>query len=229
MILIQRQLTWITRLQKRKQKQFRTIPTKGMMVDYLGKKFVVYRSVFIPYEDSILLVKKYRIKPSEHVLDIGTGCGVIAVFSAYKGASHVVAVDTNPAAVRATKQNARTHGFVKVIDARRSNLFSQLHTGETFDVITVNLPYRNKTAKDIIEASFWDAGFQTYKRFFLEVGRYLKPHGRIYLAQANYGDITIMKQLAKAAGFVIKRIGKKVMPQGDPRIFYVFELKQKQC
>lgn len=224
-MLTQRQLANITRLQKVKQKQARTIPARGVIIRYLKKKFVVYRTVFIPYEDSILLVKKYSIKPGERVLDIGTGCGVIAVFSAYKGASQVVAVDTNPAAIRATKKNAQTHGFSKIIDARCSDLFSKLHTSETFDVMTVNLPYRNKSAKDIVEASFWDARFQTYKRFFSEVGKHLNPNGRIYLAQANYGDIATVKQLAKAAGFIAKLIGKKVMSQGDPRIFYVFEFK----
>lgn len=225
-MLIPKQLNNITRLQKIKQTQSRAIPIKGTVVDYSGKKFVIYRSVFVPYEDSSLLVKKFTIKPNERVLDIGTGCGVIAVFSAERGASQVVAVDTNPAAIRATIQNAKTYGYSKIIDARRSNLFAKLSPGETFDVITVNLPYRNKSAKDIVEASFWDPGFQTYQRFFSEVGQYLNNKGRIYLAQANYGDIAMVKQLAKAAGFIFKLIGKKVMPKDDPRIFYVFELNQ---
>ncbi|MFA6474785.1 MAG: GTP cyclohydrolase II RibA [Patescibacteria group bacterium] len=225
-MLTSKQLAKITRLQKTKQKQSRTIPNKGIMINYCEKKFIVYRTVFVPYEDSILLVKKYMIKPGERVLDIGTGCGVIAVFSAYKGASKVVAVDTNSVAVRATNQNAHTHGFTKIIDARCSDLFNKLETGEKFDVITVNLPYRNKAAKDLVEASFWDSGFRTYKRFFSEVSKYLNRNGRIYLAQANYGDIAMMKRLAKAASFTVKLIGKKTMPKGDPRVFYVFEIKR---
>jgi len=222
----QQQLADITRAQEAKQKKFRSVPAKGATIDYLGKKFVVYRNVFWPYEDSMLLVQKYAIKPGERVLDIGTGCGVIAVFSVYKGARKVVAVDISHAAIRAAKKNAQTYGFSKVIDARRSDLFDKLHAGETFDVITVNLPYRNKPAKDVVEASFWDPGFRTYKRFFLDVSKYLNPDGRIYLAQANYGDIATPKRLAKAAGFTVKLIGKKTMPDGDPRVFYVFELKR---
>ena len=225
-MLTKQQLANITQMQKNKQKQFCSVPTKGTAIDYLGRKFVVYRGVFWPYEDSMLLVQKYVIKPGERVLDIGTGCGVIAVFSAYKGAGSVVAVDNNPAAVRATKKNAQTHGFSKVIDARCSDLFDKLNPDETFDVITVNLPYRNKPAKDIVEASFWDPGFQTHKRFFSEARKYLNANGRIYLAQANYGDIATMKRLAKEAGFTVKLIGKKAMSKGDPRVFYVFELKQ---
>lgn len=225
-MLTQRQLANITQLQKAKQKQFRSVPAKGTIIEYLGKKFIVYRTVFWPYEDSMLLVQKYVIKPGERVLDVGTGCGVIAVFSAYKGASQVVAVDTNPAAVRATNQNARNHGFAQIISARCSDLFDKLSDDETFDVITVNLPYRNKAAKNFVEASFWDTGFQSYKRFFSAVGKHLNNNGRIYLAQANYGDIATMKQLAKAAGFTVKLIGKKIMSKGGPRVFYAFELKR---
>lgn len=225
-MLTQQQLANITHLQKAKQKQFRSVPKKGRMIEYLGKKFIVYRTVFWPYDDSTLLVEKYDIKPGEHVLDVGTGCGVIAIFSASKGASRVVAIDTNPAAVRATKKNAQSHGVSHIIDARCSDLFDKVPDGETFDVITVNLPYRNKAAKNLVEASFWDTGFQTYQRFFLEVSKYLNSNGRIYLAQANYGDIEMMKQLANLAGFAVKRIGKKIISRDDPRVFYVFELKR---
>lgn len=226
----QQQLADITRSQEAKQKKFRSVPANGITINYLGKKFTVYRNVFWPYEDSMLLVQKYVIKPGERVLDVGTGCGVIAVFSACKGATKVVAVDISPAAVRATKKNAQIHGFSKIIDARRSDLFDKLRAGETFDVITANLPYRNKPAKDIVEASFWDPGFRTYKRFFWEAGKYLNSNGRIYLAQANYGDVAAMKRLAKTAGFIVKLIGKNPMPGKDPRIFYVFELRvQSKC
>jgi release factor glutamine methyltransferase len=173
-MLTKQQLAKITQMQKNKQEQFRSVPTKGITIDYLGKKFVVYRDVFWPYEDSMLLVQKYIVNPGERVLDVGTGCGVIAVSSACKGARKVVAVDINSAAVRATKKNASTHGFSKIIDARCSDLFSELHDDETFDVITVNLPYRNKMAKDIVEASFWDSDFQTY--WEKDYGRWRSPN-----------------------------------------------------
>ncbi|EKD75929.1 MAG: hypothetical protein ACD_43C00273G0001, partial [uncultured bacterium] len=74
-MLTKQQLANITRLQKIKQKQSRAIPNQGTVINYGEKEFVVYRSVFVPYEDSILLIKKYIIKPGERVLDIGTGCG----------------------------------------------------------------------------------------------------------------------------------------------------------
>ncbi|MFA5995027.1 MAG: methyltransferase [Patescibacteria group bacterium] len=226
-MLTQKQLANITRLQKIKQKQFRSVPADGTLVEYLGKKFIVYPNVFWPYEDSMLLVQKFVINPGERVLDIGTGCGVIAIMAANQGAKQVVAVDINPAAIQATNQNARKHGVANIIDARCSNLFAQLHNNEIFDVITVNLPYRNKTAKDDVEASFWDSEFNSYKNFFSNVHKYLNKHGRIYLAQANYGDIDAMKQLAKAAGLDVKLIGKKAMAKDDPRIFYAFVLRRK--
>lgn len=226
-MLTKKQLADITRLQKAKQEKFRSVPKLGMTIEYLGKKFTVYRNVFWPYDDSIPLVQNFVIKPGESVLDVGTGCGVIAVFAAAKGAGRVVAVDINPAAVRSAKVNVRAHGFAGIIDVRLSNLFAAVRADETFDVIIANLPLRNKTAEDVVESSFWDSAFRSHEKFFADVGRHLNSNGRVYMTQANYGAIEEMKQLVKLSGFNIKLIGSKQMPQRDPRIFYAFALRKK--
>ncbi len=218
----------ITKLQSARQKEFRETASGGRVVEYLGKKFVVFKNVFWAFYDNPLLTT-FKINPGDSVLDVGTGTGVIAIFAAYGGAGKIVAVDINPAAVACAKENAKRHGFGKIIDVRLSDLFQALKPNEKFDVIAANLPFRNKRARDFVEASMWDTGFRVHKRFFKEVGRHLKPNGRIYLDQANYGGLQEMKNLAKKSGFSIKVIGKNTFPKSDPRypaIFYGFELKR---
>ncbi|MBI4098540.1 MAG: tRNA (adenine(22)-N(1))-methyltransferase TrmK, partial [Candidatus Magasanikbacteria bacterium] len=173
------------------------------------------------------LVENYKITPGDHVLDVCTGSGVIAVFSAYKGAKKVVALDVNPDAVKTAKANTKLHGFDHSIDIRLSDMFDTLHADEQFDVITGNLPFRNQTAIDYVESSQWDTDLAIHRKFFVEVNKYLRSNGRIYLSQANFGAVDEMKQLADASGFAVKLIGQKTMPNNDPRIFYAFELTRK--
>ena len=204
----------------------KSIPAKGKIIQYLGKKFLVYKNTFLPFKDSQPLVKNFKIKRGESVLDIGTGSGVIAIFACYHGADRVVAVDINPAALRSTRHNAKIHGFGKTIVAKRSNLFENIGK-EKFDVITANLPFRNKPAHDLVSQSQWDTNLETNKRFFKEVRKYLKPSGRIYFAQSNFGAVEEIKALAKAAKFSFRVINNQSISKNNRETFYVFILKPR--
>jgi release factor glutamine methyltransferase len=214
----------VDRWQKHRQKAFKAIPAEGRTIHYLDKTFHVYPNTFWPFMDSEPLVSKLRVKRGESVLDVGTGSGVIAVFACYQGAARVLALDVNPAAVKSARRNARDHGFADVMEVRRSNLFSKVGD-EQFDVITANLPFRNKPAPDVVARSQWDTDFQTNTSFFLEVRRHLKPGGRIYFAHSNFGAPDEVRRLAKAAGFSIRLLARS--PEGDPegRLFYAFLIK----
>lgn len=207
--------------QKERQRMFKSVSAKGKIIQYFGKKFLVYKNTFWPFRDSQPLVKNFKIKKGESVLDVGTGSGVIAIFACYKGASRVVAADINPAAVRSAHYNAKMHGFDKMIVVKRSNLFENIGK-EKFDVITANLPFRNKAAPDVVAESQWDTDLKANKKFFKEARKYLKPNGRIYFAQSSFGAIAEIKALAKAARFSTKIIGHQ---SAGTKTFYAFVLK----
>ena len=136
----------------------------------------------------------------------------------------MVALDINTSAVENTKANVSLHGFSNIIDVRLSDMFDSLNNNEKFDVIIANLPFEKKMAEDIVEKSLWDIDLQTNKKFFEEVKNHLKPNGRVYLAQSNFGAVDEVIALAESKGFVVKLIGQTEMP-ADPRIFYAFELE----
>jgi ribosomal protein L11 methyltransferase len=68
------------------------------------------------------------------VLDVGSGSGVLAVAAAALGAGPVVAVDIDPAAVAATRANARANGVA--VDARPGTVDGEV---DVFDVVLANL------------------------------------------------------------------------------------------
>jgi len=215
----------IDRWQKGRQKLFKAVPTAGKTIKYLGKEFLVYPNTFWPFTDSKPLVKNFRVQSGESVLDIGTGSGVIAIFSCYQGAGRVVAVDINPAAIKSAKHNAKLHGFDKIMKVKRSNLFQNIGD-ETFDVITANIPFRNKPAHDVVARSQWDTDFKTNTQFFAEVGSHLKPNGRIYFVHSNFGELGEIKKLAKQAGFSVRAIGRESADKAETKTFHAFVMKR---
>jgi release factor glutamine methyltransferase len=193
-------------------------------IDYLGTEFVVHKNVFWPGDDSEPLVSNYRVDQGEDVLDVCTGAGHIAVFSASKGARSVVALDKNPDAVQTAKENAERHGYSDTIEVMESDVFSALEPDSRFDVITMNPPFIDVELEDIVTASTWDEKLHVHREFFAHVKDHLKPGGRCYLAQANFGVVDDMKKMADDAGFDVREIGRHQKPNTE-LVFYAFELR----
>lgn len=209
--------------QMQRQQLFKSVPAEGHKVSYLDKEFWVYPETFWPFADSLPLIRNFRVDPGEQVLDVGTGSGVIGIFACYQGAGRVVGVDINPAAVRSATHNAAMHGFSDTMQVLQSDLFEALGA-QQFDVITANLPFRNKPAPDVVAMSQWDTGFKTNTRFFEGVGRHLKPDGRIYFVQSNFGEIATMQQLAEAAGLKVTELAREATDDSRRQEFFVFEM-----
>jgi release factor glutamine methyltransferase len=210
--------------QAQRQQLFKSVPPEGQTVRYLDKEFLVYPDTFWPFADSLPLVKHFKVAPGESVLDVGTGSGVIGIFACYRGAARVVGVDINPAAIQSATHNARQHGFADIMEVRRSDLFDALGA-ERFDVITANLPFRNKPAHDVVAMSQWDTDFRTNTRFFEGVGRHLKPGGRIYFVQSNFGEIETMARLAQAAGLQVTELASEALDDTRRQQFFVYEMR----
>lgn len=71
-------------------------------------------------------------------LDLGTGCGIVALHLALRG--EVVATDISGRALGLARANARLNGMTGRIDFRRGDLFEPV-AGEAFDLIASNPPF----------------------------------------------------------------------------------------
>ena len=75
-------------------------------VHYLSEQVLVLPDVYEPCDDTYLLVDAAlnEVRPTDSVLEIGTGCGIIAKMVAER-ARYVIATDKNPRAVANAKLN----------------------------------------------------------------------------------------------------------------------------
>ena len=110
-------------------------------VEYLGLCLVVPPEVMPIAGMSHVLGNAVleETNPRDKVLDMGTGSGVNAILAASKGAE-VVAVDINPHALVAARDNAARNGVGGLVEVRHSDVFSEVT--ETFDLIVFDPPYR---------------------------------------------------------------------------------------
>jgi ribosomal protein L11 methyltransferase len=93
-----------------------------------------------------MMALEEAIEPSQRVLDVGTGSGVLAIAAVRLGAASVDAVDIEPVSVRAAKENRDRNG---VHDALRVEVGS-VGTDEPFEG-TYDLVLANIIARILIE------------------------------------------------------------------------------
>lgn len=78
----------------------------------------------------------------ERALDIGTGCGAIAIALAVEGGiARVVATDVSVEALALAAENVERAGAGKTVELLHGSLWAPLANGERFDVIVSNPPY----------------------------------------------------------------------------------------
>lgn len=136
------------------------------------------------------------------VVEIGTGSGVLALSAARAGARSVLALDINPAAVRAAEGNAALNGLSGIVSARVSDLLSAARAHELFDVIISSPPSFSGEPRDMADRA-WHAGpsYRDIASLFEQARRHLADEGVMYVLLSSDTDVALLESLARKAGF----------------------------
>jgi release factor glutamine methyltransferase len=160
--------------------------------------------VYDPAEDSFLLLETLHTDSNDTVLELGTGCGLIALDCARRG-SHVVCTDINPFAVQLTRRNIkRNQPLLRgSIEIRQGNLFSVLHEKELFNVIVFNPPYLPTKKQEKIGGWFDIAtdggrnGLRVTRRFLQDFEKHLFNNGRAYFIFSSLSNRSALERYLK--------------------------------
>lgn len=180
-------------------------------VVYYNLRFYVTGGVYEPAEDTFLLADNMDVREGDVVLDMGTGCGILAVLSALK-ASHVVAVDINPYAVKCARKNAKINGVLGKVDFICGSLFDPLRVGLRFTLILFNPPYlpSEERPEAWVEYS-WAGGVDgrsVIDKFLTFLPSYLDRGGRLLMTQSSLSDTEKTIKLLEEKGFKVEIIGE---------------------
>ncbi|HSX14488.1 MAG TPA: peptide chain release factor N(5)-glutamine methyltransferase [Candidatus Saccharimonadales bacterium] len=175
--------------------------------EFYGLEFKITPDVLTPRSETEVLVEQVIAQAPKAgvLLDLGTGCGAIAIAIARHRPDLVLtASDISPSALAIAQQNAQKHGAE--INFLTSDLFQDVN--ERFDCITANLPYLCEDAELMPEVRQHEPrvaliggsdGLDLYRRFFRQTQTHLKPLGLIYI-EADPWQHPELVELARAAG-----------------------------
>lgn len=148
-----------------------------------------------------------RIIGKKSLLEIGTGCGVIAVVCALRGA-FIVATDVNPYAVANARENVKRHASENSVSIRQGDMYSPLCPGEKFDYIFWSHPFNNwpTPVRDLLFRSGMDHGYQNLRTYISRAEEHLAPSGRLLLGTGDSADLEEIQAIAADSGLDVELI-----------------------
>jgi release factor glutamine methyltransferase len=204
--------------------------------DFFGRRFKTDRRALIPRPETELLVETILKdsatcgKSANRLVDIGTGCGVLAItFALERPEFEVSAVDLSDDALALARENAEALGALERIAFRRADLLDQIEG--PFHWVVANLPYiptadlealpREVKFDPVLALDGGTDGLTIIKRLIESISGKIAPNSMIalelgqgqaqqvrgFLADQNYRDISIRKDYQGVERLLIAKYG----------------------
>ncbi len=188
--------------------------------EFMGLEFRVSQEVFIPRPETEILVEaaieELKVRRLENIslLDIGTGCGCIAISLAkLLPIERVTATDKSYDALKCAKENAKLNK-VK-INFLECNLFPPLSNGH-YDLIVSNPPYIPTAEIDLLQREVrreprialngGNDGLDFYRTIIRDAAYYLCENGSL-IFEMGLGQRKAIEDMAvKSGNFYLNRV-----------------------
>ena len=183
---------------------------------FMGNAFKVNENTLIPRDETEFLVLKTieKIKTIKkekiHILDIGTGTGIIPISIALNTKNvEILGVDISTSALTVAIENAQKYLPSNIVLFRKSDLFENIK--ETFDIVVSNPPYipikeKNSLQEEVMfdpELALFapdDDGVYFYKKIIENSKPRLKENGFV-LFELGIGQSELVKKIMEENGF----------------------------
>ena len=183
--------------------------------DFMGEKFIVNPSVLIPRDETEFLVRKAIEIINKNnftmALDVGTGSGCIACMIAKYTQCQIIGLDISSDALNTALDNASKLNLFNKAIFRKSNIFSNVKPGESFDIIVSNPPYIPPSEKEKIQTEVKfdpeqalftedEKGLEFYEKITKDAPRILNKGGYL-IFELGIGQSNDVKSIMEKNGF----------------------------
>ena len=167
-----------------------------------------HRSTMKVGTDAILLGRWVEVRPTDVVLDIGTGCGLLPLMLSQKGVSQVDAVDIDKASIEEATVNFEASQWREHLKACCMDIVD-FYPNKKYDLLISNPPFFNHFSKCDSErksrARHNDVTL-SYESLCTVVCRLLKPDGRFALVLPVTESVEFLKVAEQNGLFLRKRM-----------------------
>lgn len=189
--------------------------------EFFSRSFVVDSRVLIPRPETETLAEEaLRIistlpEKAWHIVDIGTGSGVVGITLARETGHRVMCLDISKDALQVTKLNANRLGVDDLVDIVCSDLFCGLGNGARFDLIAANLPYVSAEEWPALmpdvrlfepKLALWGGrdGLEIYCRLISEARQHLSDEGHLLCEIGGTEQARAISELLQGAGLSVQ-------------------------
>lgn len=138
-------------------------------------------------------------------LDVGTGCGIHAIFAARRG-FRVDAVDISEGAARCARINVMLNEVDDLVTVHHGDLFLPV-SDQCFDLVLCSLPKFRGSPNSAFETG-WRSP-DVIDRFCAGLPAVLKPHGEALVLLTSHGDERGMLDALDGAGLSVEIADRK--------------------
>ena len=177
-----------------------------------------HRSTMKVGTDAILLGRWVEVKPTDVVLDIGTGCGLLPLMLSQKGVAQVDAVDIDKASIDEATVNFEASQWRDQLKAFCMDI-ADFQPEKKYDLIVSNPPFFNRYSKCDEErksrARHNDMSL-SYASLCTVAARLLKPDGRFALVLPLNVTNEFMEAASRVGFSLQKRLTIIPIEEKDP-------------
>ena len=203
--------------------------------EFEGLDLVIYKDVFSPsyfngWRTFTPALRK-RIVEGMDFLEIGVGSGITSLLLARDNVNVSVS-DISPLAVENTEINAQKNN-IKLERVLLSDVYDGFPAQYKFDAIYWNPPWMEPVrarVDNILRYGLFDKGYSNIERFIKQSHLYLKPYGKLYIGNADFGNYKKLESLFNQYDYTYKVIANERSSEIRDVEFYLYEaqLKEKQ-